>query len=147
VSHNAGESAWYVIGLAFECVGCGACCAGPAEGYVWATEREIAAIAEHLGINEVQMYRAHVREVGRRFSLKERPDTKDCVFLEPAVNGKRGCQIYPVRPTQCRTWPFWSSNVDTPEAWALAGARCSGINRGSVYSPQQVQERRDATRE
>ena len=39
---------WYVAGLAFECQQCGGCCSGPAEGFVWATDAEIAAVAGTL---------------------------------------------------------------------------------------------------
>ncbi len=42
------KSAWYVAGLHFECQGCGGCCSGPGEGYIWVTRREIEIIAEFL---------------------------------------------------------------------------------------------------
>jgi Fe-S-cluster containining protein len=133
---------WYAAGLAFECSGCGGCCAGPEEGYVWATETEIAAIADFLGITEKQMYRDHARKVGRRFSLREVKKTKDCIFLKPDGHGGRGCSIYPVRPTQCRTWPFWPMNLRTPEDWSLAGLRCPGINRGPRFDIEAIEVRR-----
>lgn len=134
---------WYAAGLAFECTGCGTCCAGPEAGYVWATEEEITAIADALGITEQQMYRDHVRKVGRRFSLREVKKTKDCVFLKPLQGGGRGCSIYSVRPTQCRTWPFWPSNLSSPDAWSLAGMRCPGINRGQRHDAETIDSRRN----
>jgi uncharacterized protein len=141
------EIPWYVAGLAFECVGCGGCCAGPAEGYVWVTAREVAAIAAHLGLDEQATRARHVRQVGRRQSLKEAPVTCDCEFLRQGGAGRRTCAIYSVRPVQCRTWPFWASNLDSPDDWAEAAVRCPGINRGSIHSLAQIQERCDATRE
>ncbi|MFA6133224.1 MAG: YkgJ family cysteine cluster protein [Phycisphaerae bacterium] len=137
---------WYAAGLSFECSGCGGCCAGPAEGYVWVTKADIAAIAEFLKIPEDLMRRDHVRRVGIRHSLRERADNNDCVFLETGPAG-RSCRIYPVRPVQCRTWPFWASNLSHPDAWAEAGQRCRGINRGQNHSADEIQARRDATRE
>jgi hypothetical protein len=130
---------WYVAGLAFECTQCGRCCAGPEEGYVWATPEEIAAIAEYLEMPEKQFRREYVRRVGSRFSLKEVKGSHDCVFLQP-IEGQegKGCRIYPVRPTQCRTWPFWPSNIRSPRAWSLAGDRCPGINRGSLHNPETI---------
>ncbi len=136
---------WYAAGLSFSCSGCGGCCAGPGEGYVWVTADEIAAIAAHLGVSEKQMRRAHVRSVRGRLSLRERRDNRDCVFLAGGGNGGRTCAIYPVRPTQCRTWPFWPSNLGSPDAWARAGVRCPGINRGARFTLQQIQARRNAT--
>ncbi len=133
---------WYLTGLAFECQECGRCCAGPAEGYVWVTDEEIARIAEHLGMNEETFRKQHVRKVGRRQSLKEVSATKDCCFLAPrSETGAKGCSIYPVRPAQCRTWPFWPSNIDSPDSWAFAGTRCPGINRGKLFIAEEVARR------
>jgi hypothetical protein len=141
------KSPWYVAGLAFECVGCGRCCAGPQEGYVWITDEEIAAVAEFLHLSEEQMRRRYVRKVGRRQSLVEQAGTNDCIFLTPAADGSRSCRIYPVRPMQCRTWPFWPSNLRDPESWAEAGVRCPGINRGPLHDAAAIEAKSRATRE
>ncbi|MCY2926972.1 MAG: YkgJ family cysteine cluster protein, partial [Planctomycetota bacterium] len=136
---------WFVAGLAFECAGCGGCCAGPAEGYVWVTPAEVQAIAAHLGLDPKAMLARHVRQVGRRQSLKEDPATRDCEFLRSAGPGRRTCAIYSVRPVQCRTWPFWASNLASPDDWAEAACRCTGINRGAIHSLAHIRKRRDAT--
>jgi uncharacterized protein len=169
---RASTPPWYAGGLAFECGQCGRCCAGPEEGYVWASEDEIADIAAHLGIAEAEMYRRYVRKVDRRFTIIERPDNHDCVFLgyldgnggcassnagTGATGGAgssaggcaaagRGCLVYPVRPTQCRTWPFWHTNLTDPDAWAHAGTRCRGINCGPLVPLDEIERRRRATR-
>jgi len=138
---------WYADGLAFECTGCGSCCAGPAEGYVWATKAEIATIAEYLGIGEDEMHRKYVRKIGRRYSLVEEEKSKDCIFLVPnAKGGGKVCRIYPVRPMQCQTWPFWAFNLLSPGAWSQAAMRCPGINRGPSYSCDEIEQRRKVTR-
>ena len=139
------KSPWYVAGLAFECTACGRCCAGPDEGYVWITPPEIAAVAAHLGLTDQQVHRKYVRKVGRRYSLVEDLNTKDCVFLTAGDGSGRRCRIYPVRPVQCRTWPFWPDNLTDPDAWSLAGLRCKGINRGQPYGPEEIERMRDAT--
>lgn len=66
--------------------------------------------------------RKHLRQIGGRYSLKEMPRTYDCEFLE----GKK-CTIYPVRPTQCHTFPWWPHLVDSKESWQQAAACCEGI--------------------
>jgi len=142
----ARRAPWYAGGLAFECTGCGACCAGPEEGYVWVTPDEIAAIAKHLGIPQADVRRKYVRRAGRRYSLVERPGNKDCIFLFDDPDGGRKCLIYPVRPTQCRTWPFWPGNLNRPIDWSLASVRCPGINRGPLHSYEQIEQKRNATR-
>ncbi len=137
---------WYVTGLAFDCQECGKCCAGPEEGYVWVKEADIKAIAADLGISVDEMRDKYVRKVGRRMSLKENPANNDCVFLVPNESGGEGCKVYNSRPIQCRTWPFWQSNVETPEDWMEAGVRCCGINRGKLYDTEHIVEQVDATK-
>ena len=143
----ARERPWYAAGLAFECQQCGRCCAGPNEGYVWVTDEEIAAIARHLGILETEMRNRYVRSVGRRCSLIELPGSRDCVFLHSDEAGRRRCAVYPVRPTQCRTWPFWASNLRDLDCWAQAGLRCPGVNRGALVAFDEIEARRRATDE
>jgi len=137
---------WYVSGLAFECQQCGRCCEGPEEGYVWVTREEIAAIAAHLHLPKEQFRNRYARRVATRYSLIERKDNRDCIFLETGPDGQHRCRIYTVRPTQCRTWPFWAANLRTPDAWAEAGLRCPGINRGRLVPFDEIEARRLATR-
>jgi len=141
------KTPWYSSGLAFECQGCGGCCAGPQEGYVWVTQDDVEAIAAHLRIPLEEMMAKYVRRVGRRMSLREVARTMDCVFLETASDGQRKCGIYSFRPTQCRTWPFWQSNLGDQDNWALAGTRCVGINRGKLHNFEEIETRRNTTRE
>jgi uncharacterized protein len=116
---------WYHQGLKFQCIGCGDCCSG-APGYVWVNKAEIAALAAALGLPVEEFQRQFVRSVGVRKSLLERANG-DCVLL----NGEtRQCQVYDARPRQCRTWPFWPSNLSSPEAWETTAERCPGCNRG-----------------
>lgn len=112
---------WYAEGLNFECTGCGACCTG-SPGYTFVTENEMMQMAAYLKLTVKEFSCRYLRRVGNRYSLVERRPHYDCVFLE----GKR-CQIYPVRPTQCRTFPFWPENVKSPEAWRETATRCEGI--------------------
>ncbi|HSP06322.1 MAG TPA: YkgJ family cysteine cluster protein, partial [Acidobacteriota bacterium] len=100
---------WYSGGLKFECTKCGHCCTG-GPGYVWITIPELYRIAELLGIDDKTFVHAYVRKVNGRFSLIERPNG-DCIFYE------NGCTIYPVRPSQCRTFPFWPEIVERPSGW------------------------------
>jgi Fe-S-cluster containining protein len=37
-----------------------------------------------------------------------------CIFLDRTTNQ---CQIYPVRPVQCRTYPFWPTVTASVESW------------------------------
>ncbi len=128
---------WYHAGLRFSCTQCGNCCSG-APGYVWVNGEEIDHIAAFLGLHPEEFTRVHVRRVGMRHSLLELRGG-DCEFLERLPDSKTRCRIHPVRPTQCRTWPFWKSNLASPEAWAEAGQNCPGINQGTHFTLPVIQ--------
>lgn len=133
---------WYITGLAFECLECGRCCAGPEEGYVWATDEEIAHAAKFLNLGEKIFRSQYVRRVGLRKSFREEKKTHNCVFIK---DGR--CTIYPARPTQCRTWPFWKSNLKAPDDWSWAAQRCAGVNRGKLFAFDEIQNRAGITEE
>jgi len=133
---------WYAAGLRFECAACGGCCAGPGEGYIWVVRPEIELIARHLNMTQNEVQRRFLRRVGPRTSIVEHGVTKDCIFLRD-VGGTKQCAIYPVRPSQCRSWPFWPENLLGPEAWGRAAMRCPGIDRGRHYSCQEIERIRE----
>ena len=131
---------WYREGLKFTCTQCGNCCSGE-PGYVWATREEIGKIAAFLGRTDGWLDPEHLRRVGLHYSLTEHPNG-ECIFLK-RENGKSMCSIYPVRPLQCRTWPFWSENLKSEKTWnALAESKCPGMNKGQSYDYVQIETRR-----
>ena len=132
-----GKDKWYASGLKFECTQCGNCCSG-APGYVWATKEEIQAIAKFLGQSDGWLGKEHLRRVGFRYSLTEKPGG-DCIFLR-RKDGKAMCSIYPVRPLQCRTWPFWDGVVRNPSTWAETAESCPGMNNGKHYDFVQIEQ-------
>ena len=132
---------WYHRGLCFECTGCGACCTG-APGYVWVNRAEIEAMAAVLDMDVETFERRHVRRVGIRRSLVELPGG-DCVFYDPDT---RQCRVYRARPRQCRTWPFWGSNLESPEHWEQMAEGCPGANQGRRFALEEIQQRLAATR-
>ena len=126
---------WYGQGVHFRCLApeCSACCSGQrGEGYVWLNGSEMQAIAAFLDMEFEKFTRRYVRQVDFAFSLIEKPN-KDCVFLE---NG--GCSIYDVRPTQCRTYPFWPDIMRAPETWQREAEQCPGI--GAEDAPVSANE-------
>jgi Fe-S-cluster containining protein len=129
------EEVWYRDGLRFSCTRCGNCCTG-APGFVWVNDEEIRAIAEFRGepLEEVTGLCSRMAHRGR--TLRENADG-DCVFYDR----QQGCLIYQVRPRQCRTWPFWHSNVASPEAWQRTCEICPGSGRGALISAEEILER------
>lgn len=130
---EATDSPWYRDGLQFTCTRCGACCTG-APGYVWVGSEEIEALAAHRGLDPEEFGRRFIRRVGRRFSLIERPNG-DCIFWDR----RSGCTVYEARPTQCRTWPFWPENIETPDDWDQVRRGCPGAGRGQWHSVAEIE--------
>ena len=85
----------------------GNCCIGES-GYIWVNPKEIKEISKFLKIDEELFKSRFLIKVGYRFSIKERPYKNGyaCIFFE------NGCKIYPVRPAQCRSFPFWDYYKD-----------------------------------
>lgn len=130
------DEPWYHQGLRFQCTGCGQCCTG-APGYVWVNKAEIEALADALGVEVADFESKYVRQVGIRKSLREFSGG-DCVLFD---SQSRTCRAYDARPRQCRTWPFWASNLRTPEAWEKTCSQCPGTNRGSLVPLRQIRAR------
>jgi uncharacterized protein len=149
------QTTWYSQGLQFSCTQCGNCCSGSA-GFVWITMEEIVRLAQHLALSPHEVIDRYCRKVGEQFSLKEQRGAAglyDCIFLrdEPAPKGdgvshtRRVCSIYPLRPLQCRTWPFWSGNLQSRQTWTETAVRCHGINRGRLFSAEEIDSLKDAS--
>ena len=126
---------WYKDGLAFTCTMCGKCCTG-APGFVWVTAEEIAAIAAFRKETVAEVTALYTRKAKGRRTLREHGDG-DCVFYDR----KKGCTIYPARPAQCRTWPFWESNVETPERWEHTTQICPGSGEGELIPVEEITRR------
>jgi len=126
---------WYRDGLRFECTRCGKCCSG-FPGFVWVNEAEVQAIAEFRGEPLEEVLGLYTRLVNGRRTLRDRGND-DCVFFDREA----GCTIYAVRPRQCRTWPFWESNVCSPESWEQTQQRCPGSGQGELISAEEITRR------
>jgi uncharacterized protein len=132
-------------GLRFKCTLCGNCCTGP-EGYVLFNDEEAAALAARLGISITDFIRDYTKETPLGRSLRETRTSfgLDCVFLDrDSIPGKAVCGVYQDRPSQCRTWPFWKSLVQSRRAWEVAKRGCPGIDTGPLIPPEQIRILRD----
>ena len=133
---NMNDQPWYKNGLRFRCAKCGNCCTG-APGFVWVNQAEIEKMAALCNMEVAEFEKTYVRKVGIRKSLKECRNG-DCVFFDGEV---RGCAVYSCRPRQCGTWPFWNSNLRTPQAWQETCETCPGSGRGPLVSGDEVRRR------
>lgn len=129
------DQPWYQNGLRFRCTRCGHCCTGE-PGFVWVEDADLALIAGFLQMPEHQVKALYTRSTSRGQTLREKVNG-DCVFYDKTA----GCTIYPVRPPQCRTWPFWESNVESPQAWEHTSAVCPGSGQGELIPVDEITRR------
>ena len=119
-------------GLRFECQRCGACCTG-APGTIYVDKNEVDSIAKYLSARISCFIEKYLYPFRGGYSIREYADGR-CFFY----NG--GCTVYPVRPSQCKTFPFWVENLRSPKKWRRMSGECPGIGRGPLYSREQILE-------
>lgn len=106
-------------GNAFECRRCGHCCQG--EGGIVLTDKDLARLAAHLGMEPERFASEHAVFKGGRLRLGVREDGW-CVFFDS------GCGVHPARPDVCRAWPFFRGNLLDAASWEMSLEYCAGIN-------------------
>jgi Fe-S-cluster containining protein len=93
---------------------------------------EMHKIARYLQLSFEEFCKKYVRKVGNRYSLLEKPRSYDCVFLKD-----KKCEIYPVRPIQCQTFPYWPEVLESPETWRETARGCEGIRHDAPTVPKE----------
>lgn len=128
---------WYKDGLSFACTNCSYCCSVE-PGYVFLSAREVQEMADYLSLKFDEFIEIYCRKVdmGTHYmiSLKEK-ENYDCIFLS-----KEGCKVYPARPMQCSTYPFWPSVMESKETWDEEAKSCPGINKGRKISLKVIEQ-------
>ncbi len=124
------RSYFFDDGIRFQCQGCGTCCTG-APGVVRVDVPEIVAIAAFLDRSVGEIIDAFVFPWEDGHSIKEDADGR-CLFYDD------GCRIYPVRPRQCRTFPFWVSIMRAEFHWHATCRQCPGIGTGRRYTKTEI---------
>jgi Fe-S-cluster containining protein len=133
------EEKWYKDGLRFQCTGCGKCCTG-SPGVVWVSGEEEKEIAAFLGISLHDFQKRYTKLIGEgKRVLREIGKEWDCIFLE----GKKKCFIYPVRPQQCKTFPWWKGVLCSKEQWRQTGEYCEGVDHpdAPLFSQEEIDQR------
>ena len=127
------EDTWFAGGLQFKCTGCGKCCTGTS-GSVYLSQEDLERLAAHFKVAVGAFVRSHTRMRNGRRALLDRParrgrdvHSQDCIFLEGKL-----CTVYEARPVQCRTYPWWFSNLRDAEDWQEERELCEGIDHPSA---------------
>lgn len=109
--------------FSFNCTQCGKCCYGP--GNVYFTEKDLKNIKKYLKLDQSKwqiIFKKIIKKKSNGLYIHHSYDK--CYFL----NQKNQCIIYPVRPLQCRTFPFWPSNFSTSKELNDLVHQCPGSN-------------------
>ncbi|MBZ5585921.1 MAG: YkgJ family cysteine cluster protein [Acidobacteriia bacterium] len=127
--------------LRFECqAGCTACCRQ--QGFVYLSEPDLRRIAEFLGVTPAAFEKQYVYRTRKRLRLRV-PRASQCYFL-----GEAGCAIHPVKPAQCRIFPFWPELLESRREWRKTARYCPGMNQGPLVhievAREQAREMREA---
>lgn len=87
----------------FKCQQCGNCCR--MQEYIGVTGKEIKSIAEYIGVPIPKFRKDFI--IGRKgeYLMME---GKQCPFLLLIDGKKAQCLIWPVRPSVCKSFPFFT---------------------------------------
>jgi len=124
------RSYFFDKGIEFQCTQCGTCCTGE-PGIVYVDQDEADGIASFLDIT-VEVLKARMLNPFKDGYTAREAEQGRCIFYE------NGCVIYPVRPIQCVTFPFWFQNMRSIVAWNDARLRCPGIGQGQRFTKEEI---------
>jgi hypothetical protein len=104
--------------------GCIDCC--DKRGFVYLSAEDLKRAAKFLGMSAAAFERRYIYRTRHLLRLRK-PPRKQCPFLDD-----HGCLIHPVKPTQCRLYPFWPEIVERAADWRAEAACCPGIGTGRL---------------
>jgi len=137
MARRSGKPRFYADGLKFECTGCGACCK-LGGGFVYPSLEDVGFAARHLKLSVKTFTEQYMDLHEGQYVFKNKGD--NCIFY-----GEKGCTIYEARPTQCRTYPFWKSNLKSQYRWKIIEEECEGIGQGKLFSLAEIEAIRNQT--
>lgn len=91
--------------------------------------------AKHFNMTEKAFTKEFCQKTDGIYHLIERKNNPDCLFLE----GNK-CSAYEARPTQCRTWPFWSENMNAKTWSEEISSFCPGVGKGPLISSVEIEK-------
>ncbi len=137
MAKSSTKERFYAKGLHFECTGCGACCK-LGGGFVYPTLEDVGFAARHLDMSINSFTETYMELHDGQYVFKNEGD--NCIFY-----GENGCTIYDARPIQCRTFPFWKTNLKSHYRWKLIEEECEGIGKGKLFSMDEIEAIKNQT--
>ncbi len=138
---------YHTTPLRFKCTQCSQCCYGGKYAYVRTNPKEIERIIDYMGIDSECFKNDYlVKLVDHGYGIRMKRNLSQTLTKKKGhcilLNKEGKCSVYPVRPTQCRTYPFWPEILISEDKWNKEGVRCEGINQGDVIEIDDIEEQK-----
>jgi Fe-S-cluster containining protein len=107
------------LAISFSCLCCGNCCR---VGFIYLRKGEAGKIAAHLNITEKDFKKKYTHWFLWQGRTMKWDDSGSCKFQKD-----NKCLIYPVRPSQCSSWPLWPRLINSRKELERVKEYCKGI--------------------
>lgn len=143
---------YHTQSIRFKCTKCSHCCYGGKYAYVRAGSDEIEKIIAFMEIDADKFKSEYLIKlvdhgygIRMKYSVLAKALNKKghCMLL----NSEGKCSVYPVRPTQCRTYPFWPEILISEEKWNNERQRCEGIQQGEIIQTEYIEQQKKLSAE
>ena len=112
--------------------GCTRCCTQ--KGWVYLGVEDVPRLAAFLDMSASEFRRRFVYSTKHTSRLRK-PRQGECPFLNA-----EGCSVHPVKPMQCRVFPFWPELVEDKKELEKTAQWCPGIGKGDFVSATTLEE-------
>ncbi|MEI7542839.1 MAG: YkgJ family cysteine cluster protein [bacterium] len=118
----------------FTCQKCGDCCR--VDGYVFLKNDEAKAIIDYLEISKAD-FKKKFTDWFLFLGTVLKLDAEGCCFL---IDGR--CIIYPVRPLQCKTFPYWNRVLKSQKDWEYITTYCRGAKMAKLNTKKNIVDKK-----
>ena len=120
--------------MRFQCQpGCLKCC--EKKGFIYLSDSDAKIIAKFLDLSAATFELRYLYRTKYLRRLRTAQNSQ-CPFLNA-----QGCSIHPVKPAQCRLFPFWPELVENKKEWNDTAAWCPGMDKGLYVHIEEARER------
>ena len=123
--------------IKFKCQGSSNCCVSRGNyGYVYLSSKDTKVLSNFFFLSQYNFIKKFCSYTNGFLHLIEKKGKKNCQFLK-----NKRCTVYSARPTQCRTWPFWSENMKSKKWNSEIVNFCPGIGKGQIISQDKINKK------
>ncbi len=98
------------------------------------TDEELDAIFAHAKEQSLELNLTHLKLEHEGLWSVPIPAGGAC----PLLDSDERCSVHPVKPWQCRAYPFWPEVMKDRASWDEEATFCEGMNRGPGHTPEHI---------